>query len=191
MVEGVVLAGGKASRMRQNKMLLQYKGKPMIYHTIKSMFTYCNKITIVTGYYDLDYKEVLKEFQNVQILYNDEHDLGMFSSIKKAISQCKEDIVLIPGDYPLVKDLTYKRILDGDGQIRVPVYSGRRGHPIFISKHLFKDLLSEDVESNLKIWRDKHKVTYIEVDDGGVIRDIDTIVEYKQLIEERNEANED
>lgn len=191
MVEGVVLAGGKASRMRQNKMLLQYKGKPMIYHTIKSMFTYCNKITIVTGYYDLDYKEVLKEFQNVQILYNDEHDLGMFSSIKKAISQCKEDIVLIPGDYPLVKDLTYKRILDGDGQIRVPVYSGRRGHPIFISKHLFKDLLSEDVESNLKIWRDKHKVTYIEVDDGGVIRDIDTIVEYKQLIAERNEANED
>lgn len=183
MVTGVILAGGKASRMSENKMLLQYKNKPIIYHTIKSMITYCNKITIVTGFYQNEYIEVLKNFKNVEVVHNNRHEQGMFSSVKCAIDRINSDIFLIPGDYPLVKENTYKKLLDGDGPIRVPVFNGRRGHPIFISQKLLQNLKNEDISSNLKVWRDKHKVHYIEVADPGIIEDIDTKLDYQKLIE--------
>lgn len=190
MIEGIILAGGKASRMEQNKMLLPYKDKPILYHTIKSMITYCNKITIVTGYYNLDYLDILSSFDNVQVIHNSDHELGMFSSIKKAVQHVNSSFFLIPGDYPLVKDETYKKLLEGEGMIRVPVFNGRRGHPIYISEELIDDLRSEDIHSNLKVWRDKHNVNYIDIDDSGTIQDIDTKIEYRQLIE-RVDDNED
>lgn len=190
LVEGVILAGGKASRMKENKMMLLYNDKPLIYHTVKSMFKHCNKITIVTGYYNIDYYDVLKEFNNISVINNEMHELGMFGSVKKAVEEVQNDFFLIPGDYPLVKEETYKKLLDGDGPIRVPIFNGRRGHPIFISRNLIEDLLSEGTNSNLKVWRDKHCVNYIDVDDPGTIMDIDTVSDYIKL-KERIEKHED
>lgn len=189
LVEGIILAGGKASRMKQNKMLLPYKSKPILYHTINSMITHCNKITIVTGYYNLDYLDIINAFKHVEVVHNAQHELGMFSSIKKAIKNVTSDFFLIPGDYPLVKESTYQKLIDADGLIRVPVFKGRRGHPIYISQALLEGLKKEPIDSNLKVWRDKHIVNYIDVDDEGTIHDIDTILEYKQLVE-RNDGSE-
>lgn len=191
LAEGIILAGGKSSRMEQNKMLLQYKNKPIIYHVVKSMMTHCSKVTIVTGFYNIDYKQYLQEFSNVHIVHNDQHQLGMFSSIKRAIKDVENDIFLIPGDYPLVKKSTYRKILEGCGPVRVPVCQGRKGHPIFISKDLIPSIKIEDLSSNLKVWRDKQSVTYIEVSDRGTLQDIDTIKEYEKLILERNDNFED
>lgn len=191
MIEGIILAGGKSSRMSQNKMLLQYHNKPMIYHVVKSMIPHCHKITIVTGFYNIDYKLFLQDFNNIHIIHNEAHHLGMFSSIKRAMKDVDNDIFLIPGDYPLVKTNTYKKLLEGFGTVRVPVYKGRKGHPIFISKELINGIKEEDIDSNLKIWRDKQTVTYIEVSDGGTLQDIDTIKEYEKLILERDDDFED
>ncbi len=187
MIEGIILAGGKSSRMKQNKMLLPYLGKPLIYHTISSMLTYCNKITIVTGHFKEEYNQLFDEKKDISVIHNDDYENGMFSSIKKAIKDIECDIFIIPGDYPLVKDDTYKNLLDADGPIRVPIYKGRRGHPIFISKNLLDDLKKEDISSNLKVWRDKHKVNYIEVEDEGIYIDVDTVNEYEKLLE-RNDS---
>jgi len=183
LIEGVILAGGKSSRMKQNKMMLDYKGQPLITHVINSMFTYCNKITIVTGHYQIDYKTLFDKDSNIDIIHNESYELGMFSSIKKGIEGINSDIFIIPGDYPLVKNTTYKKLLDGDGLIRVPVFRGRKGHPIFISQNLLDEIRNEDINSNLKVWRDRHSVQYIEVDDEGVIKDIDNINEYTKLLE--------
>ena len=183
MIEGIILAGGKSSRMKQNKMLLPYLGKPLIYHTVQSMITYCNKITIVTGHYTEDYTSLFESDNKVHIIHNDQYQLGMFSSIKKAIKDVNSNIFIIPGDYPLVSKTTYEKLIQGDGLIRVPVCSGRRGHPIFISHNLVLDLKNEDISSNLKVWRDKHEVNYIEVKDEGIYKDIDTVSEYRQLLE--------
>jgi molybdenum cofactor cytidylyltransferase len=50
-----------------------------------------------------------------------------------------------------------------EGQFIVPVFDGKRGHPVLLSNALIKKLRLEPVESNLKEFRDRQKVTYREV----------------------------
>lgn len=190
MVDGVILAGGFASRISQNKMLLIYKNKPLIYHTVKAMKSICKKVTIVTGHYNEKYLEVLKEFDNVEIVHNKNYKLGMFSSVLMGVKNTHNDVFIIPGDIPLVKKETYQKLYDSSGEIRVPIFNNRKGHPIFISKRLVDKLRNENINSNLKSFRDQHEVNYIDVEDSNVLRDIDNKEDYKQLLDERNDSNE-
>lgn len=189
MIDGIILAGGFSSRVGKNKMILKFLNKPLIYHTVKSMAKVCENVIIVTGKYQEDYQIILKEFKNIKIVHNELYEQGMFSSVLKGIDNTNNDIFLIPGDYPLVKEFTYKLILQSNGEIRVPTFSGRRGHPIFISKELIPLLKKEGISSNLKVFRDKFEVNYIEVDDQGILLDIDSLTDYEKLLKnhERND----
>ena len=67
-------------------------------YVVNAMIPHCSKVTIVTGFYDIDYKQYLHDFSNVHIIYNDKHELGMFSSIKKAINEGLEVGLLFKSD---------------------------------------------------------------------------------------------
>ncbi len=188
MVEGVILAGGFASRINKNKMLLLYQNKPLIYHTVKGMKSICEKVTIVTGHYNEEYLKVLKEFDNIEIVYNKNYKLGMFSSVLLGVKNIQNDVFIIPGDIPLVKKETYLKLYDSTGEIRVPIYNNRKGHPIFINKRVLEKLKKEDINSNLKKFRDQHEVNYITVQDSNILRDIDDNEDYKRLLDEREDS---
>ena len=61
MAECIILAGGKSTRMGTNKMLLDYKGHPLLWYTIQSVRPFVNRIIVVTGKYDQEIREALKE----------------------------------------------------------------------------------------------------------------------------------
>ena len=107
----------------------------------------------------------------------------MFTSVQEGIKHVTSDCFLIPGDYPLVNRKTYEQLAQSNGLIRVPVYQNRRGHPIYISKELFEPLLHEPQDSNLKQFRDRYQVTYIEVDDPHILFDIDDQNAYQKLLD--------
>ncbi|WP_298312742.1 molybdenum cofactor guanylyltransferase [uncultured Aquimarina sp.] len=48
-ITGIILAGGKSSRMGQDKGLKLHNGKPFIQHIIQAIETITNKILIITG----------------------------------------------------------------------------------------------------------------------------------------------
>ncbi len=48
-ITGIILAGGKSSRMGTDKGLIQLAGKPMIQHIIEPLATICDRILIVSG----------------------------------------------------------------------------------------------------------------------------------------------
>ncbi len=178
MIDGVILAGGYSSRLKKNKMTLIFDDLPIICNVIEAMKQYCDKIIVVTGHYHDEIERVVKKYEVVNVVRNTNYNLGMFSSVKAGVKDINNDFFLTPGDYPLIKASTYKKLLDSKGMIRVPIYNGRKGHPILISKELIDPLLKEPVESNLKVFRDRYKVNYIEVDDKGVLIDVDTMEDY-------------
>lgn len=192
IIYGIILAGGKSSRMKENKMLLQYDGQPIIYHTVKSMKSVCDKIIIITGHYQVDYLKVLSNRDDITVVYNKDYEKGMFSSVQKGVEGINDNCFIIPGDYPLIDKNTYKEALKQKGEIRVPVFRGRKGHPIFLEKEIIRELQIESKDSNLKAFRNKYQVTYFDVDDEGILLDIDNIHDYQQLIKrERNDFVED
>ena len=186
MAQGVILAGGFSSRANTNKMLLTIDNKPLIVLTINGMKPYVDKIIVVTGHYDKEIREILKDEQ-VTILFNKDYESGMFSSILTVIKEIDDDFFIIPGDIPFVKGVTYESLLKGKKEIRIPVYKGKQGHPLFIKKELLRELKNEPICSNLKAFRDRHDKEEINVDDKNILIDIDTIEQYKKIIEERKE----
>lgn len=181
MVDGIILAGGYSSRIKTNKMTLIYNDLPIICNAVETMKDYCTKIVVVTGHYHDEILKVVNKYDNVIVKRNENYDLGMFSSVISGVKELNNDFFLTPGDYPLIKKETYKQLLDANGVIRVPIFNGRKGHPIFIEKELIRHLLNEPIDSNLKVFRDRHIVTYVETSDEGIIMDVDTLEDYLMI----------
>ena len=79
---------------------------------------------------------------------------------------------------PLIQKETFRSLLNASGEIRVPIFNNRKGHPILIKKELIDPLLNEPVDSNWKVFRDRYTVNYIETTDEGVLIDVDTMEDY-------------
>jgi molybdenum cofactor cytidylyltransferase len=180
MYDGIVLAGGYSSRFNQNKMCALYQGQVLILHTIQTMHQVCEKIYVVTGYYHQEIADVLKGYEYVEIVFNKNYDQGMFSSVKSGAHQVNHDFFIIPGDYPLVSLKTYKTLIKGSKEIRVPSYIKRLGHPLFIDYDLKNELMMSTLNS-LKEFRDQHDLEIIDVDDEFILLDIDKVEDLNKV----------
>ena len=183
MAEGIILAGGFSSRTKNNKMLLTIDDKPLILHTINSMKPFVKRIIVVTGHYDQEIRNLLKN-ENVEIYFNEHYPEGMFSSVLRGVREVKDDFFIMPGDTPFVNKNTYMSLLNGTKDVRYPRYKGKDGHPLFLKKEMKEKLLQEPMDSNLKAFRDKQDCEIIEVNDKYINCDIDTMDEYKKIMEE-------
>ena len=181
LLTGIILAGGMSKRLGTNKMDVLIGNKKVLQHTIDNMIDLVDFVTLVTGHYKVS---DIQPNPKIKVVNNDNYIEGMFTSIKVGVKEVEGDVFIIPGDYPMVKKETYEKILNTTGSIRVPTYKGRKGHPIYISEDLVLDLQMEAESSNLKVWRDKHCVHYIEVDDKGILQDLDTKDDYETLVKE-------
>lgn len=180
MAEGIILAGGKSTRMKTNKMLLEYNGHPIIWYTINGIRPFVSRIIIVTGRYDKELREALKDL-DVTFIYNEDYEKGMFSSVLKGVSQTTEDFFIVPGDCPFIKKETYITLLNGNGDIRVPKYLTHEGHPLFVSKKYKEELLSMPLDENLKSFRDSKNYEIINVEDENIIINLNTILDYNKI----------
>lgn len=180
MAECIVLAGGKSTRMGTNKLLLDYKGHPLIWYTIHSVFPFVSRVIVVTGRYDKEIREALKDEQ-VTIVTNINYERGMFSSVLTGVKETKEDFLVIPGDCPFISEETFKKILNGKGDIRYPRYQNQEGHPLYISKKYKDELLSFGLDNNLKLFRDSKKCEIINVEDQNIAMNLNTVLDLNKL----------
>ncbi len=180
MAECIILAGGKSTRMKTNKMLLDYEGHPILWHTIKSVEPFVNKIIVVTGRYDKEIRESLKD-ENVTFVYNKDFEQGMFSSVLAGVKETNDDFFVLPGDCPFIKKETFEKLLDGNGEIRVPRYKNEDGHPIYISKKYKQELLGCSLDFNLKMFRDSKNYEIINVGDQNIVINLNEYLDYLNI----------
>ena len=185
MYDGIVLAGGFSSRFKQNKMCVEYLGKALILHTVCTMLKICDRVYVVTGHYHHEITKVLEGYDKVEVIFNKGYSEGMFSSVKLGVHHVNHDFFIIPGDYPLVNESTYKKLLLGSKDLRVPSYNMHLGHPLFISYSLKNSLLNTE-NTSLKDFRNQIGYEIIEVEDEYIHLDIDTINDFSK-IKERND----
>lgn len=181
MADGIILAAGYSSRAKTNKMLLMFKNKSLIFHSIDGMMPFVSHIFVITGHYHKEIMDALKGLKNVTCIENKNYNQGMFSSIQTGASCVSKDFFILPGDCPFVEALTYVKLLEGNKEMRVPSYQGKKGHPLFIQKHLIKQLIDEPDSSNLRNFRDRYELEIIETNDPNILKDIDTIEDYLKL----------
>jgi molybdenum cofactor cytidylyltransferase len=183
MTDGIILAGGLSSRLGKNKMNIRFNDKSVIRHTIDHMQSVCHHIYVVTGFYHDEIMHEIDSIKGITVVYNAEYEKGMFSSIKVGVACTKNDFFIIPGDYPLVDSSVYKKLLLGTKGIRVPSFSFKLGHPIYFERS-YRDKILQTDKPHLKAFRDQFDFEIIDVDEEGILFDIDTIEDVNKLKEE-------
>ena len=189
-IEGIVLAAGFSSRMGKFKMEMLLEGKTLIERSVGSLDKVCSKIIVVAGYKIKRIKEILRDHKKVEVVFNKEFEKGMFSSVKIGISQIKtEKFFLLPGDIPFVGQDVFKKLLSQKGDIIIPVFKGRKGHPVLINSSLIDEILEEPEDSNLKLFINKKGLTTVAVQDKAILIDIDTEEDYLNYSSSVNSEN--
>jgi molybdenum cofactor cytidylyltransferase len=182
-IDGIVLAAGLSSRMGKYKMSLKLGSKTVIESCIEPMYDLCSNIIVVVGYNYNTIVQILKPYKKVKIVLNSCYMEGMFSSVKLALNEVTaERFFLIPGDYPVIKRETYERMIESKENIVIPVYQGQTGHPILVNSNLIYKILDDPNYSSLRDFIKYCGFITVEVQDEGILMDIDTIEDYKKVL---------
>jgi molybdenum cofactor cytidylyltransferase len=178
-VEGVILAAGLSSRAENYKMALDLGGETVIERCVKGMYSSCSRIIVVVGHKAEIIKEILNKYSKVELIYNKEYQQGMFTSVKEGLKRVKEDrFFFTPGDYPLISTEVYDKMLQIGGDIIIPTYKGRKGHPILMKKSTADEIFIRKELTNLREFINYKGFTAVQVEDGGILMDIDTVEDY-------------
>lgn len=181
---GLIVAAGFSSRADGYKMQYTIQEKPLIERAIITLLPFCEKVYVVTGHNDQIIKSLVSHLSSVEVVFNPNYEKGMFSSIKAGVQKITCDrLIFMPGDYGIVKKTTVKQLLARDEDVIIPSYQYNSGHPIVIKGTLLKDILVNQTYNSLKDFVKDSSVEYVEVDDIGILKDIDTDKDYKEVLE--------
>ncbi len=186
----VILAAGYSSRMKLFKPLLPLGNSTVIENSIDSFLeSGIEDVIVVVGFQAKKLIPVL-EAKGTKWVYNERFSEGMYSSIVAGVGSFPEHIkgfFLLPADIPLVSSETIDKLVEGykdsKQSIIYPSLLKRRGHPPLISSRLFSEILRYDGAGGLKALLRKYEeqAYYVEVEDEGVLLDIDTYEDYLRL----------
>lgn len=184
-VDAVILAGGFSSRAEAYKMGLELEGKPLLSLVIEVFLPICNNIIIVSGYRKEQLFAILKPYESrVQMVYNCNYELGMFTSVKTGIKEVKSPyFFLTPGDYPFLTTAICKALLQEIPGIIKPSIGERGGHPLLLPRESVEEILALSDSSNLKIYLESKKVKKVMLTDEKLLLDIDTPLDYEKAKE--------
>jgi len=191
-IVALILAAGFSSRMETFKPLLPVGGAPLIERTIaRFLQAGFRDVRVVVGHRAKEVIPIATRLGACPIV-NEDYPSGMYSSVRAGVRTLggKEDaFFLLPGDCLLNRPETLARMasvfLGGKAGILHPTFGGRRGHPPLISAAYRKTILSHEPPGGLKALLADHgdDAAEVEVDDGGILIDLDTPQEYRKLLE--------
>ena len=169
-VEGIILAAGLSTRAGTNKLILDIGGKTVIERCIYGMYDLCSKIIVVGGNRIEEIEDILKKYPKVELIYNSDYLDGMFSSVKKGLVNIKEEkFFLIPGDYPVINKAIYKQMLKLDEDIVIPMYKGKKGHPLLMKSYLIEELIKSKQYNTLRDFVNIKGFKSINVEEPGIL----------------------
>ncbi|MFJ7941587.1 NTP transferase domain-containing protein [Peribacillus sp. NPDC096622] len=196
-MEAIVLAAGYSSRANAFKMTLPMGQMSVLGQTISKFEGLCSRVIVVAGFQaKIIQEEIVKiisenaySFQ-IKFVYNENFNQGMFHSIQKGCSEVKAPTFFItPGDCPLVKKETIQLLAKHKGNVVIPSFDYKGGHPIKLSSEVKKKILETNPESNLRVVLGGYEKQYMNVDDAGVLMDVDTPEDYQKVIDYHNALN--
>lgn len=188
---GVVPSSGASTRMGTDKGLLELDGKSFLRHTVDSLTRGgCEPVLVIVA----EGEEALAReaaAAGAVVLLNPEPGDGPITSLRIAIAAMDGSVggvVYLPVDHPLVRAETVRRLLEAadstESPLTVPLYRAKRGHPAVFGKALFVELMDPGLKGGAKTVVHRHlpEALLLDVDDEGVVIDIDTPFAYEAAL---------
>ena len=185
---GLILAAGESKRMGSPKALLDFRGETFLDRLIAVFSQFCAPVVVVVGHDAAQIQSGVKNPERVVFAENKDYRLGQFSSMQcglRAVPECAGGVLFTLVDHPNVRPSTVEALLDHPALLAIPSFQGRRGHPIYFHHDLIAEFLALPPDSQAKLVVNRHTadIRYAEVDDPGILSDIDDPAAYRRLLE--------
>ena len=190
----IVLAAGLSRRMGAGvqKLLLPYGGSTVIGHVISQLAAApVQKVLVVVG---RDQRVAgVAVMEGAIAIRNDDPDGDMLSSARRGLRALPrghpyDPVLLALGDQPAITSHLVRRMIEtfatcGRG-IVVPVFNGRRGHPLLFASHYAAVVLTRYAGVGVRGLLEAHPddTFPLEVFDPGVVADIDVPEDYRREV---------
>ena len=185
-VAAIILAAGRGTRFgaRQSKLTASCCGAPILGHVAaKALASGALPVILVTGH-DSEFVERAVDGLALTIVHNTDYEQGLSTSLRAGLAALEDDIsgtLVMLGDMPLVTVETLSRLIAAHSQASadcaaiIPRYKGLRGNPALLRRSMFCDVtrLVGDKGAG-QLFAGPAPVEFLDVDDPGVITDIDT-----------------
>ncbi len=184
------------------KALLLYQGETFLDRLIRIFNETCNSVTVVLGH-DQSIQHRIQRAGEANFAINPDHEKGQLTSLQcglRAIPANTDAVIFTPVDYPAILASTIlliRRTADALVRTRppgrvlpieviVPRHQGRHGHPVLFTAGLIPEFLQlpPEAEARIVIRRNIAHTSYADVEDPGILKDIDDPQAYAELLAE-------
>jgi CTP:molybdopterin cytidylyltransferase MocA len=190
MISAIFLAAGSSGRMGRPKALLEYNNSTFIDHILSCLKSAgCKPIVTVLG----RHADIILEKSSAageEYVINEHPERGMFSSIQlgmKSLPAETNGTLIVLTDHPAVLQTTYDALaaqaVSNPGKIIIPQLKNRHGHPVYIGRKFFEQFLNaaDSLTARDIIHKNRDYVQYLEINDPGILKDIDYPEDLKKL----------
>jgi CTP:molybdopterin cytidylyltransferase MocA len=192
VLPGIILAAGRSSRFGRPKALLPAGATTFVGAVLSALAVGgIEEIVVVTRPGDSALaSEVPRAARAARIVENPKDEAGQLSSLLAALDAVDrpgvDGVLVTLVDVPLVTAAAVRALIaahrDGPGAaILRATHRGRHGHPVIFTRETFAALRAADEGSGAKAVMRQYGVLDVEVDDPGVVEDVDTPADYVRL----------
>jgi molybdenum cofactor cytidylyltransferase len=191
-ISALLLAAGKGERMGEVKQLLTIGEQHMIEAALDNLQgSRCDEIIVVLGFAADQIRPLVEGKERVKVIINPQFAEGMSTSIHEGlreISPRATGILIALADQPFIPPEVINALIEGFATgakgIVLPVYEGKRGHPVILDRKRYeKELfdLKGDVGGKEIVQGHPEDVLEVAVASKGVVIDIDAPEDYQGI----------
>jgi molybdenum cofactor cytidylyltransferase len=186
VISAIVLAAGKSERMGSPKALLPFRGKTFLENILDAVSqSSIHSAVVVVGHHR---NEIGARLKIANLVFNPDYEQGMVTSFQAGIRALPVDCtgaVLFLVDHPIVEVETINVLVKNfaSNRIVIPVFNGRRGHPVLFSAEVLQEILAlpSSQGANIVVRKDPDRIFEVTVDAPGILVDVDTPEDFKKL----------
>ena len=190
MVAAILMASGFSERFGgQNKLLVDFKGKPMARYTLElaAGMRFSGGIFFIAS--SREVAALAQDFDVVRVIKNTAPEKGLRESVRLGVEAAGTEpdyYLFFPCDQPFLDAATVRRVLDAraPGCIVEPRYGGRPGNPCLFSAAFREELLSLNEGETPRFLKTRHPQALrgVEIINPLALEDIDTEEDLQTLI---------
>ena len=191
MIAAIILTAGLSSRTKgSNKLLLNYKGKKIIKHSVKSILnSKINHTVVVLGKNKEKIKKEIPKSKNISFVYNSNYKQGMASSIIAGINSLPKETTFFfisLADMPEIKSIHYNKMITASKKnpklLIVPFYKSQQANPVLFPIDFKNKLATLKGDRGAKKILAKSKIKKIIFNSNAFIKDLDTLEDFNKKL---------
>jgi len=176
------------------KALLDYRGETFLNRLIRIVGQVSDPVTVVLGHHADEIRPRVRGRALIAVNFDPER--GQLSSLQTALRELPpscEGFLFLPVDCPVVEEETVRQLAgtftrrSPDTLFVIPRFGDKRGHPVFASWQIANEILDLPPQGQAReiVHRHVNRTVYVDVDDPGILTDVDDPEAYRQLVESR------